>query len=192
MMSNLAKGLFHKAIPMSGTSFIKTWPFADKKELTERFAKRFGWDGSGGERKILEVLENADAKKMVEVEASLLTKEEVFQEYILFPFTPTIEPYENERTLILEDPVLMGRKAWSNDIDCMFGVVSLEGLLLTTYPEFPHFYDFIQNSENLVTRELKKTSNQQKILEYGEKLKELYFGGKSPTNENRRDCILVN
>jgi cholinesterase len=195
MMSDLAKGLFHKAIPMSGTSFIKTWTFADKKELTERLAKGLGWDGNGGERKILEVLENADAKKIVEVEMSLLTKEEIFEEHILFPFTPVIEPYVTENTLISEDPVLMGRKAWSNDIDCIFGVSSLEGSLMSIFPDFSHFQDFIQNSDHFVTRELKLNAShpedQQKISAYGKKLKKLYFGDKSPSAETRLQYLWV-
>lgn len=195
MMSDLAKGLFHKAIPMSGTSFIKTWPFADKKELTERLAKGLGWDGTGGERKILEVLENAEAKQIVEVEMSLLTKEEFFQEYILFPFTPVIEPYVSENTFMAVDPVLMGRKAWSNDIDCMIGATSLEGVLMGLSPDFPHFYDFIQNSDALVTRELKlnasNPSDQQKITKYGKKLRKLYFDDKTPSAETRLQYLLV-
>jgi carboxylesterase type B len=195
MMSDLAKGLFHKAIPMSGTSFIKTWPFADKKQLTERLAEGLGWDGTGGERKILEILENAEAKTIVEVEATLVLEEEIFQEHILFPFTPVIEPYVNEKTMIPEDPVLMGRKAWSNDINCMFGATSLEGALMGMYPGFSHFHDFIQNSDNLVTRELKldvsNTRDQKKVSEYGKKLKKFYFGDKLASAETRIEYLWV-
>lgn len=190
MMSDLARGLFQKAIPMSGTSFIKTWSYADKKELTERLAKGLGWDGNGGERKILEVLENADAKRIVEVEMSLLTKEEVFQEHILFPFTPVIEPYVSDNTFLAVDPVLAGRKAWSNDIDCMIGAASLEGSLFAMYPGFSNFYDFIQNSDALVTRELKPNSPHT-ITKYGEKLRKLYFGDESPSVDTRLQYLWV-
>jgi carboxylesterase type B len=193
MMSDLAKGLFHQAIPMSGTSFIKTWPFADKKELTERLAKRLGWDGTGGERKILEILENAEAKKIVEVESDLLSEDEQLCEHIFFPFTPVIEPYVTDKTFLAEDPVLAGRKAWANDIDCLIGATSLEGTLLAFASGFSHFQNFIQNSDNFVTRELKlnPAKDQKKISEIGEKLKKLYFGSEQPSSATRHQYFLV-
>jgi carboxylesterase type B len=193
MMSDLAKGLFHRAIPMSGTSFIKTWAFADKPELTERLAKRLGWDGTGGEKKILEVLENADAKQIVEEEAKLLTEDEFFREHIMFPFTPVIEPYVTENTFMAEDPVIAGRKAWSNDIDCLIGATSLEGSLFGMNPAFSRFYDFIQRPEDLITRELKLNpeKDQEKIQTIGKKLMKFYFGDKLPSAVDRQQFLLV-
>lgn len=193
MMSDLAKGLFHRAIPMSGTSFIKTWTFADKKELTHRLAKGLGWDGTGGDKEILEILETSDAKKIVEVEASLLTDEEVFREHIMFPFTPVIEPYLTENTFMATDPVLAGRKAWSNDIDCLIGSTSLEGSLFGLSPAFSRFHEFIQSSDAFVTRELKLNSqkDQAKIRKIGEKLKKLYYVEELPSADNRLPFLLV-
>lgn len=187
MMSDSAKGLFQRAIPMSGTSFIKTWAFSDKAELTERLAKGLGWDGTGGERKILEILENAEAKDIVEVESKLLTDDEFFREHIMFPFTPVIEPYVTENTFIAEDPVLAGRKAWSNDIDCLLGATSLEGSLFGLSPAFSRFYEFIQKPEDFITRELqlKPDRDQAKIKKIGEKLMKFYFGDEQPSPSNR-------
>jgi carboxylesterase type B len=178
MMSDLAKGLFHQAILMSGTSFIKTWPFADKKELLYRLAKKLGWDGTGGERKILEILENADAKKIVEKEGELLTDDEMFHEHILFPFTPVIEPYVTTNTFMAEDPEVLSKNAWSNNIDCMFGYNSLEGGMMAIFPGFSHFYDFIQNSP-----EDENT--------FDGKLRKFYFGNEPPTNESSHEYFLV-
>jgi carboxylesterase type B len=193
MMSDLAKGLFHRAIPMSGTSFIKSWAFADKPELTERLAKRLGWDGTGGERKILEVLEKADANEIVEVESKLLTDEEIMHEHIMFPFTPVVEPYITENTFMAEDPVLAGRNAWSNDIDCLIGGTSLEGSLFGMFPSFSHFYDFYQNPKDFVTRELKLNpeKDEEKINQLGEKIMKFYFGNELPNANNRIKFLTV-
>ena len=178
---------------MSGSSFIKTWAFADKKELTHRLAKGLGWDGDGGDKKILEILESSDAKQIVEVEASLLTDDEVFREHIMFPFTPVIEPYVTENTFMAEDPVIAGRKAWSNDIDCLIGATSLEGSLFGLSPAFFRFHEFIQSSDAFVTRELKLNpqKDQAKIKKISEKLIKLYFGDETPSPDNRFQFLLV-
>lgn len=193
MMTDLAKGLFHRAIPMSGMSFVKTWLFVDKKEITERLAKRLGWDGTGGEKKILEVLENADAKKIVETEYSLLTNEESFQEHILFPFTPVIEPYVTENTFIAEDPVLIGRKTWSNDIDCMISYASLDGSLMAGQAR--NSPDLIQSPKTLVPRELKLNAlipkDQEMISVFAEKLRKLYYAGSSTPAEIFHQYLMV-
>lgn len=181
---------------MSGTSFIKAWSFAPKKDLTERLAKSLGWDGKEGEKGILETLESASAKDIVEAEAKLLTKDENFSEHIMFPFTPVIEPYVNEKTFLPKDPVLLGRETWSNDIDSLIGVTSLEGgmmLVLLSDPQCK-FHEFFEDSASFtLTRELgldmEKPSDRQKAAEYGEKLKKLYFG-EGPISADMRNQYL--
>lgn len=196
MMSELTKGLFHRAIPMSGTSFIKAWPFVTKKELTERLAKSLGWDGEGGEKRLLEVLESVSGEDLVTAESKLLTKEEIFAEHICFPFTPVIEPYVNEKTLLTKDPVLLGREAWSNDIDCLLGGTSLEGGMNLMWMKDVNFYDYLQDSSVLpLVRELgldlTQESDRKKASEYGEKLKNLYFGEGPITNDLRDQYLWV-
>lgn len=115
---------------MSGTGLIKTWPIIDKKNLVERLAKTLGWDGIGGEKGFLEVLERVEPDVLMKAEYELLTKKEIYQEHIMFPLTPVVEPYITPTTFIPKDPVLMARKAWSKDIDCMIGVTSFEGGLM--------------------------------------------------------------
>lgn len=196
MMSDLAKGLFRRAIPMSGTSFIKAWPFAVRKDLTERLAISLGWDGKGGEKGLLEVLENADAKDLVIAESKLLTKEEIFIEHTPFPFTPVIEPYVNERTFLAKDPVLLGRDAWSNNIDCMLGGTSLEGGMMLMWINQVKLEEIFQDPVNFtLTREvgldITKPEDKQKASEYGEKLKKLYFGDNLPSTEMTKQYLTV-
>lgn len=186
MMSDKAKGLFHKAIPMSGTSFIKGWTNAPKKDLTERLATLLGWNGKGGEKKILEILENAEAKDIVAAEMKLLTKEEKFQEHILFPFTPVVEPYVNENTFLPKDPILMGRGAWSNDIDCLISGNSAEGSLMGMFNDgFIEFYSTMESFAPVkeLGLDLSKPADKAKAAVIGEKMKKNYFGEDWPTAE---------
>lgn len=196
MMTHLAKGLFRRAIPMSGTAFIKAWPNAAKKNLTERLATSLGWDGKGGEKGILDVLENADAKEIVIAESLLLTNEEKFIDHTPFPFTPVIEPYANERTFFSKDPVLLGRDAWSNNIDCMLGGTSLEGGMMWMWLDQVKLEEFFEDPANFtLTRELgldvSKPEDKRKASEYGNKLKKLYFGDKSVSSETMKEYLTV-
>lgn len=180
---------------MSGTSFIKAWAMAPKKDLTERLATALGWDGKGGERGLLEVLENADVKDIIAKELTLLTKEENIAEHILFPFTPVVEPYVTSTTFLPKDPVLMGRDAWSNDINCMFGGTSLEGALMGLFRDVK-FHEFLQSPETLtLTRELglnmSNATDKQTAAKYGERLKEHYFGGNSPSADTNNQYYKV-
>ena len=66
MLSNVSKGLFNKAIPMSGVTFNKTWSLVPRRNWAQRLAEHLGYDGLVIEKDILEFLENVDAFKIVE------------------------------------------------------------------------------------------------------------------------------
>jgi cholinesterase len=77
---------------------------------------------------VLELLESVEANQIVNASQTLLTVEEEFGENLMIPFGPTIEPYLSNNCFVPEDPVLMAKKAWSNQIDSIMGVTSFEGL----------------------------------------------------------------
>lgn len=194
MISDLAKGLFHRAVPMSGVAFIKAWPFTPPKDLTERLATCLGWDGTGGEKEILKVLEDATAEEIVRTESKLLSKKEIYNDHILFPFTPVIEPYVNEKTFLSKDPIILGRNAWSKDMDIMIGGTTLEGSLMGIFDG--SFAEHVQEPESLtLTRELflepLSNDDKKKALVYGEKLRKLYFGDNLPSSGTLSEYFAV-
>ena len=75
MISNISKGLFHKAIPMSGVSFNKCWSLVPRRNWAEKLAVKLGWNGIGTDKDILEFLENAEALDIVNACGVLLTDE---------------------------------------------------------------------------------------------------------------------
>lgn len=195
MVSDMAKGLFKRAVLNGSTCLIRTWPLANSKIFTERLAKLLGWNGEGGERKILEVLENASARDLVEKEQKVLTKEEVFSKDILFPFTPIIEPYVTANTFLPKDPILLARDCWSKDIDCIIGGSSLEGGLMCLFEG--NFYEYLKSPEDFApSRELgldlKDLKDRQKAAKYGEKIKKFYFGDKNPSADTQFQYFMVN
>lgn len=74
MVSETSKGLFHKAIAMSGTVFAP-WAISPIDDWPQRLAKELGWNGEGGEKAILELLHKTDANAIVKASEKLVTSE---------------------------------------------------------------------------------------------------------------------
>ena len=77
MIAEKSKGLFHKAIPMSGCA-LNNWSVIPRLNWAERLATYLGWNGKGGEAGILEFLQGADPVKIVEAQDRLITPQVSF------------------------------------------------------------------------------------------------------------------
>lgn len=73
MISEMSKGLFHKAICMSGTA-LNFGAVSTMKNAAEELAKKLGWDGEGGKHEMLKVLRAAKAKSIVDAQEKIMTK----------------------------------------------------------------------------------------------------------------------
>lgn len=182
MMSNQSRGLFHKAILVSGTAFIKSWGVNEQSnDFAARLAKKCGWNGVGGEAKILETLENANAHALMKHSAAInfLTAEE-FSQFFIFSFGPVVEPYVTDNCFIPNNPAQMARDAahWSNSIPCMIGGASLEGVMLDFMGKNEFYLDLLTDARYFTpSRELGLNVNSNEALKYGLELKELYNKG---------------
>lgn len=128
LVSNLSKGLFHKAIMMSGTIYAP-WAISPVNDWTQRIAKKLGWNGEGGEEACLNVLQRASSDAIIKVQDSTLTLEDR-KRYVLFPFGPTVEPYESNHSFLTKHPKDLIDGAWSKNVPVIIGACSDEGLLL--------------------------------------------------------------
>lgn len=187
MLSEQSKGLFNRAIAMSGVSFNKVWSFTPPLNWAERLARHLGFRGRG-EKEILEFLEATEAADLVIGESQLLTREEKYGFHLMFPFGPVVEPYKNEKTFVPSDPIVMAREAWSKDIDCIIGAVSFEGLGKSFIENENDFDDYINTVKDNVAYfapvELKLDVNSEKAKSLGRKIREVYYGDKEPSRNN--------
>lgn len=71
MVSELSKGLFHKAIAMSGTVHAP-WALSPMLDLTKQLAKMLGWNGEGDDKACLAVIQNSTTESIIKAQASLL------------------------------------------------------------------------------------------------------------------------
>lgn len=127
MISDLSKGLFHKAIMMSGNTY-GPWVKSSITNWTERVAKKLGWNGKGGEKACLGVLQRVSPHAIVRAQESILTWEDR-ERHTYFPFGPVLEPYESAQCLLNKDPNELMRSSWGQNIPIITGFCSEEGLL---------------------------------------------------------------
>lgn len=171
-VSEMSKGLFQKAIIMSGCVLNK-FSFTPQRDWANRLARKLGYDGDGSDKNILEFLNRADPVKIVEVQETLLLPEERGE--ISQPFAPHIEPYINGETFNSELPIDLVRKAWSNDIDILLGVTSDEGLMLLEYiKKAPAMLQMLK-LENMAPTELSIPGDDPIRVTLAEKLRKTYY-----------------
>lgn len=127
LLSNQSKGLFHKAITMSGSAYTP-WAIASDEKWAEKLAKKLGWNGKGGETACLAVLRKATPKTIVKMQEKLLTFHDR-EQFKLFPFAPVIEPYESEQCFMNKYPKDLMDGAWSKDVPVLTGICSNEGYI---------------------------------------------------------------
>lgn len=75
MISEQSKGLFKRAISMSGVSLNYTWAHQPKRDWAQRLANLLGYTGINDDKSILEFLEDVEADKVVEASNDILTYE---------------------------------------------------------------------------------------------------------------------
>ncbi|XP_059611145.1 juvenile hormone esterase-like [Phlebotomus argentipes] len=124
-ISPLSKGLFHRAIPQSGTLYCLC-------------AKRDEQVSATNARKLAEAVKcpKDDAKEMIECLRSLSSKELIshfhdFFTWDVYPLVfwgPVVEP-ESEKAFLTEDPSTVAR---IDDIPLMIGITSNEGSMISS------------------------------------------------------------
>lgn len=192
MISEASRGLFQKAIPMSGVALNRTWTCIPRKNWAERVAKSLGYEGDLTDKDILEFLESREPTDFMECLFKTTTDVETFGEHICLAFLPCVEPYETTTCFIPKDPVLMARNAWSDSIPCMIGGTSFEGLLRANFmPEVGA--KILQNFNYFAPLyELGLSVDSEKAKEYGKRIKEVYYGLLKPSAANQEPYLHVN
>lgn len=127
MVSDLSKGLFHKAIIMSGTIYMP-WVVLPITDWPQRTARKLGWNGDGGEKGCLYFLQRSHSDSVTRAQYTTLTEEDI-KSYLFFPTGPCVEPYQSEQCFLSKDPRELIHTAWSKDIPLILGGCSEEGLL---------------------------------------------------------------
>jgi cholinesterase len=174
---------------MSGSVFCKRWSLVPRnfaRKYNVALARQLGWNGRArNEKDLLNVLESASPLDLMEAHNKIANDEDIFAYGVLTAFGPVIEPYESSNCLIHKDPVEMARDAWSNDIEFFITANSFEGIVRANAKEELANY-YLQDHVNFFPfLELNLDNTDEKAIEYGERIKELYYGEEQPKIENQ-------
>lgn len=191
MISDLSKGLFQEAIPMSGTAFCKVWSQIPRLDWPLRLAKNLGYTGAANDKELLEFLEKPNGMAIVQAAKKVLTFEEEIGLHILYAFGPVVEPYISDNCFIPKDPILMAREAWSKDVNLLIGATSNEGILRAN-SDAENISNVLQNVSYFVpVNELGIDSTSNKAKDYGQRIMDVYYGGSKPSATNQQPYLYV-
>ncbi len=194
-LSERSKGLFHKAIIMSG-SVLCPWALAPQRDWAQRLAKLCGFEGNqDDEKEILEFLQNIEASKMIKVQRAVIRPEEIGK--VSYAFAPHVESYTSNDTFISHHPLDLVRSAWSNEIDILIGGTSDEGLMfIETMRDFPNLLPSLK-LENLLPAEVGNFSSDDPVrLSFARKLLQTYYsssaaGISDPNKDELAFCKVI-
>uniref|UniRef100_T1PIM0 carboxylesterase n=1 Tax=Musca domestica TaxID=7370 RepID=T1PIM0_MUSDO len=183
MCCPLAKGLFHKAILMSG-NILCSWAYLSLENIPYRLAKACGYEGpADNEKLIFEYLKQQPGENLLKPYVN--TKEENLND-MLFTFGPCIEPYESDLCIINKHPEQMLGESWGNHIPVLMSGTSFEGLLMFPRVHMAQFLvtELENNPQHCLPLSLKSKypADLQRVL--GGKIKETHFGDRPATMEN--------
>lgn len=109
MLSEMGRGLFHRAISQSGSA-LNPWAFAEQpKKRALKLAQVLGF-ASNGTKELVEFLRTVPVRKLIDATKRTLTEEDE-KKNIGLPFVPSVEepddalyPWEARNDLLEEEP----------------------------------------------------------------------------------------
>lgn len=123
MLSEHARGLFHRAILQSGVA-TADWATAECTTRNYDLAVAAGYKGAHKEKHILKYLLSLTAAEIVEAERNFLQP----NHREMFVFGPNVEPYFTAHTVFCKPVEELLENAWGNNIPVILGANSMEGL----------------------------------------------------------------
>ncbi|XP_067614371.1 uncharacterized protein [Eurosta solidaginis] len=190
MITEQTRGLFHKAISMSGNA-LSPWAVTPQHNWPYRLAVAAGYTGEDNDEDVFAFLHTAKASDIVKANENLCSDAEK-RERIGFSFGPVIEPYVTDHCVVPKRPVEMMRTAWSNQIPMIIGGVSNEGLLLYSETKTnPKILNELDDCRFVVPLELGMDREGELCKEYGLQLRKVYFGDKQPCLDTLHEYLLM-
>lgn len=179
VISPMCKGLFQRAISMSGVPFCD-WsvPFVPQKRAF-LLGKELGFE-TDDPNELLDFLQSLPVDKVIDTFPVVLSFEEFNYNHVikLYHFGPVVEKDFGKESFLTEDPLEALKNKRINDVDILigytneeaiFGITNLEPRLIVSANRYP---------EVVVPRKIIMKSTPETILEVSKRIHEFYFKGK--------------
>lgn len=182
LLSPMSKGLFHRAIVQSGTC-IQDWANdRNAKARAFRAGKLLGKD-TNDTYELLQYLRSLKPTLLTNLAQKTMTEEETNRGLPDY-FVPVVEKkFKGVTAFINEEPVNLLAKGKVNKVPLMIGYNSAEGLTLITYL-FQKLDFYNKNPSYHVQREIAEKVPEKKLREFGDRVKNIYLGGKNLTMDD--------
>ncbi|XP_049872479.1 juvenile hormone esterase-like [Pectinophora gossypiella] len=180
MLSPMSKGLFHRAISMSGCP-LNDFPTAfEVKRKSFILGKQLGCY-TDNPHELLEFLQGVPVEKLLNVNTSAIIAEDhlhFYQVGKLFHFLPTVELDYGQERFMIEDPLTALKKKHVNDVDFMAGYTNKELLYLLFENEEEIFKRYTNHFDMFVPTKILLGATPKKVLEVEDIIIKQFFGNK--------------
>ncbi|XP_037942970.1 esterase B1-like [Teleopsis dalmanni] len=184
MLTERTKGLFHKAILQSGSALCM-WACTSNYDTGYRLACALGYKGKNNDKDVFRYLSKLKPQRIPECSNNLLTEKEEMLEHKLFSFLPVVEPYCTTDCIIPKPSKEMLKDAWTNDIPIITGITSFEGLFSYYHTKkYPDTINKLNDFVHVLPIEVRQKHNEEELKQMGSRLKQTYFGDKTPHIDN--------
>lgn len=189
LISPMSKGLFQRAISMSGVPSCD-WSLAFRpRERAFTLGKILGID-TQDPKELLEFLQNVPTEKLMSQNPSLTSCEEITNNILkMFHFTPVVEKDFGQEPFMTESPFEALANKRINSVDLFIGhtneetLISLPVIVKDYMPKYNRFHELV------VPRELLIQCTPDTILDVSTKIREHYFNNKPINKDTIREFI---
>lgn len=182
IVSPMSKGLFGRAIAMSGVPLADTSIAFEPRKRAFALGKQLGLETDDPD-KLLEFLQNVDARNLTNTDPFLTSFEELNAHPLKqIYFVPVVEKDFGQRRFLIEDPLDSLNNGRINEVDVVMGHTNEEALIALIKINDKTLRKFDRYPELLVPRKILTTSPPSTSLEVAHMIRKHYFGDK-PINE---------
>nr|WRX06028.1 CCE016g [Helicoverpa armigera] len=185
MLSPMSKGLFHKAIAMSGSPTCDYGITYKPEEKAKIFGKLLGAPDTENTTALLEFLQSADYDTFYPIAPTVLASEEITD--VLFKmehFTPVIEKNTGNNFLTEDYFNLLRSGKVNKEVDFMIGYSSKEAILLIDVYNASYISQYDRYRELFTPSEILIKSTPDTNLQVANAVKNFYFGDNTVSTDN--------
>ncbi|KAJ0183515.1 hypothetical protein K1T71_001491 [Dendrolimus kikuchii] len=190
VMSPMSKGLFQRAIMMSGSPFCD-WAISYKPELRPYIlVKELGLDSQDPDT-VLEFLQSVPVEKLLNKYPPLFGFEELLNSSLfrMFHFSPVVEKFSTPNNFLTQDPYKSLKLNNVNKVDILIGYTNQELLLVLKQILESKMKMENKYPEMIVPEKILHSINPNMVLKVAKKIRNHYFGNDSINVNNVKDFI---
>ncbi|VVC98113.1 unnamed protein product [Leptidea sinapis] len=188
ILSPLSKGLFQRAIVMSGSPFCDFALSFEPRKRAFKLGEQLGFETEDPEE-LLKFLRSVPTERLVNVNPCILATEEYINNPLkLFHFIPVTEKHLGQEAFLAQTPDEILKEGNINDVEVMIGYTSNEGLI--TFMDIEYYMSKYKTLDEVyVPRKILYQGTPSKILKVAQMIKQRFFDGNKANDNKMKEFI---